>query len=176
MALCRCYQARASWYREVGLRRLAARYYRALRRAIIRDATLRQVLYRCPDCHIFFITYWSNRNRVGIRCPMGCRDHYRRQQASKRSTAYYQTDDGKDKKKTINAQRSSCGGSPRKQAESAVLTDDCRMLRYLKFILERVDRRRVTSEDIQRLFIEICDLLRQHSLESWWKLWQTPDS
>lgn len=178
MALCGCYQAGAAWYREAGSRKLAAGYYRALHRAILRDHTLRQVLYRCAGCHIFFLTYWSNARatgRTGFRCPMGCRDHYRRQRANKRSTAYYQTAEGKDKKKEQNARRTSCGGPPTEQAKADVRSDDCRMLRYLKYILERVDRRCVTAEEVRRLFAEIYDLLRQHSLENWWKLWHIRD-
>lgn len=178
MALCGCYQAGSAWYREARLRQLAAGYYRALHRAIVRDPTLRLVLYRCLDCRIFFLSNWSNprtAGRSGFRCPMGCRDHYRSQQASKRSTAYYQTAEGKGKKKEQNARRTTCGGPPTEQVKVDARADDGRMLRYLKYILERVDRRRVTALEVRRLFAEIYEVLRQHSLEDWWNLWQIRD-
>jgi len=41
-----------------------------------------------------------------LRCPFGCREHHRKQQSNQRSTAYYQTAAGKQKKTRLNAKRS----------------------------------------------------------------------
>jgi hypothetical protein len=46
-----------------------------------------------------------------LRCPFGCRQHHRKQRSNQRSTAYYQTDSGKRKKKRLNAKRSGTPGS-----------------------------------------------------------------
>ena len=40
-----------------------------------------------------------------MRCPFGCRRHHRRQCSNGRSTAFYQTVEGKRKKKLLNARR-----------------------------------------------------------------------
>jgi hypothetical protein len=40
-----------------------------------------------------------------LRCPFGCRRHHRRQCSNGRCAAFYQTADGKRKKKLLNARR-----------------------------------------------------------------------
>lgn len=62
-------------------------------------------MVRCADCEIRFLTDPRNAGREDLRCPFGCREHYRRQRASERSTAYYQTAAGKRKKKRLNIQQ-----------------------------------------------------------------------
>ena len=171
-----------AWYREAERGKLALGYYRALRKAITRNPRLRGVLYRCVDCHIFFLTYWSNpktAGRRGFRCPMGCRARHGRKESSKRATRYYQTAEGKLKKHEINGRRT--GGQGNGQAVPAgcanvpTAPSDLPMIRYLKFILEQVDRCCVSEEEVRRFFSEICGLLRQHSLSDWWKLWHIRD-
>jgi hypothetical protein len=41
-----------------------------------------------------------------LRCPFGCRQHHRQQQSNRRSTAFYQTEEGKAKKSELNQRRS----------------------------------------------------------------------
>jgi hypothetical protein len=43
---------------------------------------------------------------LNLRCPFGCRKHYRRQRARQRSADYYRTEAGRAKKKRLNARRS----------------------------------------------------------------------
>lgn len=42
---------------------------------------------------------------MDLRCPFGCREHAGRQQSNQRSTAYYQTPSGKEKKARLNRWR-----------------------------------------------------------------------
>ena len=66
---------------------------------------LRKCLSRCRHCRIFFFTDPRNAGRTDIGCPFGCRQAHRRKSAIKRSTAYYKTPEGKDKKQQLNARR-----------------------------------------------------------------------
>jgi hypothetical protein len=59
----------------------------------------------CVHCQIRFLTHPRNAGRRNLRCPFGCRDHHRRQRASQRSTAYYQTVSGRRERKRLNVAR-----------------------------------------------------------------------
>lgn len=178
MALCERFELGPAWYREAQLRRLAAGYYRVLRKVLIKNPKLRQLLYRCADCHIFFLTYPSNPKsscREGLRCPMGCQNHHRSTESSRRVTEYYRTPEGKQKKKELNAHRSSQECSSEEPQRPDVETETGKLFGYLKFILEQVDRRRVTAAEVRELHAKIYAFLRQHSLDNWWQAWQIGD-
>jgi hypothetical protein len=66
---------------------------------------LRKCLTRCRHCRIFFFTDPRNAGRTDLGCPFGCRQTHRRKSAIKRSTEYYKTPEGKDKKQQLNARR-----------------------------------------------------------------------
>lgn len=66
----------------------------------------------CRHCGIRFLTHPRNANRRDLRCPFGCREHHRRQQANERSQRHYRTDQGRRNKKRFNGKRSAAGGSP----------------------------------------------------------------
>jgi len=160
------------------LRRLAAGYYRALRKALVRNPALRRLLYRCLDCHILFLTHPCNSKSYGrkaLRCPMGCKSHHRSTESNRRSAEYYRTPEGKQKKKELNARRSSQEGSTKEPLRPDVETENGKLLGYLKFILEQVDRRRVTAPEVRELHAKICAFLRQHNLDNWWRAWQIGD-
>lgn len=65
----------------------------------------------CAVCGIPFFCDPRNVGRTDLRCPIGCREAHRKAQSTKRSVAYYRTDKGRDKKKTLNGRRyeSLCG-------------------------------------------------------------------
>ena len=148
-----------------------------MRKAISRDPTLRGVLHRCRDCQIRFLSYWSNPRATrgaGLRCPMGCRRTHRDRESRKRSAEYYRTPEGKQKKKELNRKRSENGSAPVPVTTEPRKRERC-LLAYLGFIIARVDRRRVCTRDVERLFDEISQTLRQHGLEEWRWLWQSRD-
>ena len=60
----------------------------------------------CCHCGIRFLTHPRNARRIDLRCPFGCRQHHRKQQSNRRSTAYYQTEEGKQLKSELNQRRS----------------------------------------------------------------------
>ena len=59
----------------------------------------------CIHCGIRFLTHPRNAGRRNLRCPFGCRRHHRRQCSNARSAAFYQTAEGRRKKKLFNARR-----------------------------------------------------------------------
>ena len=64
----------------------------------------------CCHCGIRFLTHPRNANRRNLRCPFGCREQHRRQQANARSKRHYRTDQGRKNKKLLNGKRSEAGG------------------------------------------------------------------
>ena len=81
-----------------------ARHYYFILRSVLHDQPhLRHYLTRCTHCPIFFITHPCNAGRTDLGCPFGCSETHRKNESTKRSTAYYQTPEGKEKKKQLNA-------------------------------------------------------------------------
>jgi hypothetical protein len=125
-----------------------------------------------------------------LRCPFGCRQYSRRQRSHQRSTAYYQTAEGKQKKKRLNARRNpnlpsaddpqedlgrqalQPNESPADESppaaelpEEAVVLDtstlaNSPMLPYVRMVIRLVDGVQLPCQEIVRLLREA---LRQHS-------------
>ena len=64
----------------------------------------------CRHCGIRFLTHPRNAHRQNLRCPFGCREHHRRQQANARSQKHYRTDEGRRNKKRLNGKRNGVRG------------------------------------------------------------------
>ena len=95
----------AEWYRKGWVRQIAAQYFWTLRSVVKEHPRLKPCLKRCRHCGIVFLTDFRNAGREDIDCPFGCRNAYRKKRSTQRSTAYYQTAEGKFKKKQLNAHR-----------------------------------------------------------------------
>ena len=99
-------------------------YYLILRSILEVNAHLRRCLKRCRHCGIFFLTDRRNAGRkeerdVGrkdLRCPFGCSEAHDKEQSTRRSVAYYQTDKGKKKKQALNQRRKRREGSDSAQS------------------------------------------------------------
>lgn len=90
---------------------------------------MRPCLKRCKHCRIYFITDPRNRSRNDLGCPFGCRDAHRKASSNKRSSQYYQTDEGKQKKKQLNDRRKDQNGSKQGPADNSAIDQsisDCR--------------------------------------------------
>lgn len=119
---------------------------------LVRDRPeLAPYLLRCRDCGIRFFSHPCNDGRVDIACPFGCRSHHLQQESSRRSREYYQSTEGRDKKRALNARRP-------KRSKVAIHTpaDDIapEIISYLQLILGLIERRRVAR-------LEVLELLRQ---------------
>jgi hypothetical protein len=111
-------------------RQATVQYLMALRRLVGLRADLRRGLVRCCACGIRFLSHPCNDGRADLRCPFGCREHHARTESNKRSVAYYQTEDGRNRKRALNATRSphsargKTGRDPTVEAPSAVVVTD----------------------------------------------------
>jgi hypothetical protein len=99
---------------------LILQYYQLVRSVWRRRPDRRRGLTRCRHCGIFLLTDPRNAGRkdmhgVGRRdlgCPFGCREAHRRQASTRRSVAYYRTDQGRKRKQDLNQRRSAAGRGP----------------------------------------------------------------
>jgi len=101
------FEPRRGWYRSTpACRWTAVGYFRLLRACLRANPTAsRELLKKCVDCGVLFLTVAQNSGRSDLRCSFGCRQHHRSQASSLRSSAYYQTAEGRTKKAEQNARR-----------------------------------------------------------------------
>jgi hypothetical protein len=108
------------------------------------------------------LTHPRNASRNDIDCPFGCRQAHRRENSTKRSREYYQTPEGKQKKKEINAHRKGQGSiSPQQSLDKT-------MILHLQVVTSLIEKRPVALSDI---FLMLENILRQHSIVILGKSW-----
>jgi hypothetical protein len=105
----------------------------------------------------FFLTHPRNAQRNDLDCPFGCREARRKRKSTERSTAYYQTPEGKIKKQQHNARRDS-----RKEPSTADPVQP--VIVHLKVVTSLIEGRSVALSEI---FAMVRRILRQPSLDSW---------
>jgi hypothetical protein len=142
----------------------------------------------CVHCGIRFLTDPRNAWRRNLRCPFGCRQHHRKQRSNHRSTAYYQTAEGKVKKEIQNAKRkqkaargeqqSCCPQEDKPQPSPDRLPEDMQLvldevvltpdivessptLPYLTTVIRLIEGRPLGQND---LVAHLLEALRQHSM------------
>lgn len=126
---------------------------------------LRPFLRRCRHCRILFFTDPRNKNRDDLGCPFGCSKTHRKTMSSQRSLEYYQSDEGKFKKKLLNGRyrgRTESTGETKDSAPCAVDLDKP-MLSYLQLVTSIIEGRPVGLGEI---VLMVKDILRQHSIGS----------
>lgn len=106
VAVAERFTFRRDWHEDECVSGLVRHYQAALDGVLAADPWLEKCVRSCSHCGIRFLTHPRNVWRDVLRCPFGCRQQHRRQRASERSTAYYQTAGGKSKKKKLNCRRS----------------------------------------------------------------------
>jgi hypothetical protein len=123
---------------------------------------------RCRDCRIFFLTHPRNAGRRDLRCPFGCRDAHRKQRSTERSIEYYNTEEGKTKKKIQNGKR---GRSERELGEALGRNEpepECDGIRwnagivdYVRMVTSLIEGRAVSRQEIVEM---LGRSMRQHSI------------
>lgn len=162
---------------------LVRQYQNTLDSLISANPHLERCLAHCRHCGIRFLVDPRSAGRENLRCPFGCRQHYRKQRSNERSKAYYRTDSGRRKKELLNARRSGKLG----RSDSAPLEDELPvdelpvdiklvldnmvlaagqvkaspMLDYLRMVIRVVEGVEVTGEE---LVIHLLDAMRQHCM------------
>jgi len=150
---------------------LVLTYYLILRSILELNAHLRRCLRRCRHCGIFFLTDRRNAGRkdehdVGrkdLRCPFGCSEAHEKQQSTRRSVAYYQTDKGKKKKQALNQRR-------RKASDPALQSEPPQpvcapwpepIVEHVRVVVSLIEGRPVSREEILQMLAKI---LRQQGM------------
>jgi hypothetical protein len=150
---------------------LVLAYYVLLRSILRSQPELRRCRTRCRHCRIFFLTHPCNAGRGDLRCPFGCREAHRQDQSNRRSTAYYQDEIGKGKKRALNARRRKRPMAPI-ASEPAPIASEPRpgaptppwpwpILNYLCVVVGLIEQRRVSMREIVEM---LSRRVRQHSL------------
>lgn len=128
---------------------------RKLRCVIREHPHLKPYLKRCRHCGIIFLTDFRNARRCDIDCPFGCRNAHRKKRSTQRSTAYYQTAEGKFKKKQLNARRNS--------RDMPVPKLDQALIVHIRVATSLIEGRPVCLAEIVSM---VKRILRQHSLDN----------
>lgn len=100
------YRPERGWYRDEPIRWVVLLYLimlRVIRRGTCSHACCR--LSRCADCGIWFLTRDWNRHRREPLCPFGCRQKRAAEKSAQRVRIYYQSPEGKQKKRDQNRRR-----------------------------------------------------------------------
>lgn len=170
MALQQGFTLGSEWYRGEGVRRYALGYYEVFREILRGDPESRSAIVRCRECGIFFFAHRSNWGRWDLLCPFGCSVHHRRQESNRRAKAYYQTPEGKLKKKALNERRWAEKGPTEK-----IPSSEPRIVPYLRFILSFIDKGVVTLEEALGVFQRVLEELRQQGLLTFFEESKVPD-
>ena len=143
-------------------------YYVVLRSVLRTSAEVRPWMARCRDCRIFFLTHPRNRGRRDLRCPFGCRDAHRKQRSTERSTEYYNTEEGKTKKKLQNGKRRQSERQPEQSSEldeAEPEADEIRwnasIVEYVQMVTSLIEGWRVSRREILEM---LGWVMRQHSI------------
>ena len=127
---------------------------------------LRRHLKRCRHCRILFLTEPSNIDRHDLGCPFGCSESHRQREASRRSAAYYRTDEGREKKRALNRKRylvitdeesepvSAESGAPEESGVAPIIE-------HVRMVTSLIEGRFVSLDEIREMLKKIS---RQRSL------------
>lgn len=151
-----------NWYRAGPVVGLIFAYYALLRSICRSQPELRRCRTRCRHCRIFFLTHPRNAKRRDLGCPFGCREAHRQRQSSRRSTAYYQDEPGKEKKRQQNAKRRT---DPMPITQPAELWPEEPLprpiLEYVRLATSLIEGRPVSLEEV---VVMLRQVLRQHTM------------
>jgi hypothetical protein len=97
---------------------------------------------------------------MDLGCPFGCPEAHAREQSKARSVAYYQTEEGKEKKQRLNQRRRASGkGPPPEEAPDTVWPEP--LVVHVQGVTSLIERRPVSREEILEVMAKV---LRQQGL------------
>jgi hypothetical protein len=137
-------------------------YYWLLRSIFKVHPSLRRWRTRCCHCRICFLTHPRNAGRQDLGCPFGCREVHRKAASNKRSTAYYQTAEGKIKRRALNQRRSRVArlGPPGPPPQEPTAWPG-EIVRHVCAVVSEIEGRPFTFPEILALLTRI---VRQHRI------------
>lgn len=122
---------------------------------------LRPCLTRCRHCRIFFLTHPRNARRRDLGCPFGCREAHRKRQSNLRSTAYYQDEHGKEKKRQQNAKRGKTGIPAAAPSAEEPLPWPRPIVEYVRMVTGLIEGRQVSLAEVLEMLARV---VRQHRM------------
>jgi len=152
------------WYRRGPVVALILAYYVLLRSILRTQPELRRCRTRCRHCRIFFLTHPRNTGRRDLGCPFGCREAHRQRRSSQRSTAYYQDEHGKEKKRQQNAKRRQepvPAMRPAAPLPEAALPWPRPIVEYVRLVTSLIEGRRVRLAEVVEMLTRV---VRQHRM------------
>lgn len=129
------------------------------------------VLIKCAQCNITIATSCSNQGRNDIRCYFGCKEIHKKTESNIRVAKYYETPEGKEKKKALNSKENSSCEKDNSPDQEPVLTSpplslsDFHSFPYIRFILSLFSKQVIKNEDLVKLITQVNCELRQRSLD-----------
>ncbi len=148
------------------VRGFVAQYYWTVRSVVKEKPQLRKCLTRCRHCQILFFTHPRNAGRTDLGCPFGCRQAHRRKSSTYRSTEYYRSDEGKQKKEELNKARSQQNRLAQSRLDENGNNDggskfDAATVSHIQVVTSLIEGRFVGLAEI---FVMLDNMLRQHSI------------
>ena len=140
---------------------LVLAYYVLLRSILKAKSELRRCLTRCRHCGIFFLTDRRNAGRHDLGCPFGCCEAHRKAQSKRRSTDYYQDEQGKEKKRALNARRRHTSTAQPASPPEAPLPWPRPIVEYLCVAIGLIEGRPVSLSEILEM---LTRAVRQHGM------------
>ena len=140
---------------------MVAQYYWVVRSVLKEKPHLRKCLTRCRHCHILFFTHPRNAGRSDLGCPFGCRQAHRRRNSIRRSSEYYRTEEGRQKKRYLNARRSHQGRLAGLEEDHVSKIDAT--VRHIQVVTSLIEGRDVGLAEITAMLERV---LRQHSIDT----------
>lgn len=150
------------WYRRGEARARILAYYSVLRQIRRRCPGLSAWRTRCGGCGVVFLADPRNRGRQDLRCPFGCREAHRQRKSTERSTAYYRTEAGREKKRKLNAKRRR-GKEPAPEPVSLPepAPFEAEIVDHLQMATSAIEERPVSRAEVVALLEEVG---RQHRM------------
>jgi len=136
-------------------------YYVVLRSVLRSHSQLRVCLSRCRHCRIFFLTHPRNAGRWDLGCPFGCKEAHRKQRSTERSVAYYQSAEGKVKKRLQNGKRREARAGQTASRELPAIELKASTVGYLRMVIGLIEGRPVSAGEMAAILFRV---MRQHSM------------
>lgn len=164
------------WHRNPVVVSFVGSYVWLLRSIVQERPELQRYETQCSHCGLVFLNHPRNAGRCDIGCSFGCAEAHRKQASNQRSTAYYQSEEGKEKKRQLNAKRGKAKPTPTPPTpvssvstspSSPVLVQPISpsfpkwIVNYVILLARWIEGRRVSLEEIWDLLSKV---LRQHSM------------
>jgi hypothetical protein len=136
-------------------------YYVLLRSIGRTQPELRRCRTRCRHCRIFFLAHPRNAKRRDLGCPFGCREAHRKRQSNLRSTAYYQDEHGKEKKRQQNAKRRKTTVPAAPASPEEPLPWPRPIVEYVRMVTSLIEGRQVSLAEVLEMLARV---VRQHRM------------